>query len=179
MNRTPKTRTPDGVHRKDGTPMLPLNARARTAGFTLVELLIVVIILAVLAAVVIPNFNGTSLASKEAALQANLQAMRQAIALYRVQHNEIYPGQAGWAEFVTQLTSKTNAAGAVGTGTYGPYLRTGIPDNPFTDSNDGKIAATLPAGPSGTEAYCYTPEIGEIRANNPGAGPSGSDYWDL
>lgn len=160
--------------------MPPHNDRAHLArGFTLVELLIVVIILAVLAAIVIPNFNGTSLASKEAALQANLQAMRQAIALYRVQHNEVYPGQGGWAEFVAQLTSKTNMAGDIGSGNYGPYLRTGIPDNPFTESNDGKIAATLPAGPAGTEAYVYLPSIGEIRANNTGTGPSGIDFWDL
>ncbi|MHC4845917.1 MAG: type II secretion system protein, partial [Planctomycetota bacterium] len=97
--------------------------KPRSAGFTLVELLIVVIILGVLAAVVIPQFQNTTEQAKESSLAASLSTIRQAISLYRVQHNEVYPGQGGWAEFVTQLTNGTQEDGTAGT-KYGPYIRT-------------------------------------------------------
>ena len=89
--------------------------RARRAGFTLVELLIVVVILAILAAVVIPQINNASAEAKESALRASLATVRQAISLYRVQHAEAYPGMGGWDEFVTQLTEGTDQAGNPGT----------------------------------------------------------------
>ena len=64
------------------------NPRKNQSGFTLVELLIVVIILGILAAVVIPQFNTAAAESKEAALASNLATIRQAIELYKVQHND-------------------------------------------------------------------------------------------
>ena len=151
---------------------------ARATGFTLVELLIVVIILGILAAVVIPQFNGASAEAKESALSASLATVRQAISLYRVQHNEVYPGQADWAEFVTQLTTSTDAAGAAGT-KYGPYLRTAFPTNPVTGTADGKNVATMPGAPSGSEAWIYATDSGELRANVAGNAPSGIAYFDL
>jgi len=57
-------------------------------GFTLVELLIVVVILGILAAVVIPQFEGATAQGKEAALTSNLATVRQAIEMYKVQHDD-------------------------------------------------------------------------------------------
>jgi general secretion pathway protein G len=148
------------------------------SGFTLVELLIVVVILAILAAVVIPQFENTSASAKESALAASLQTVRQSIALYRVQHNESYPGQTDWTELVNHLIYATDQDGQED-GPFGPYLRTGFPTNPITSTNTGKNAATLPSGPSGTEAYVYVPSTGELRANVAGNAPSGIAYWDL
>ena len=51
--------------------------------FTLVELLIVLIILGVLAALVVPKFNNSSLRSKEGALRAMLKIHRAAIGRFR------------------------------------------------------------------------------------------------
>ena len=60
--------------------------RKTEAGFTLVELLIVVIILGILAAVVIPQFSSASAEAREAAIMTDLAAIRNAIELYYVQH---------------------------------------------------------------------------------------------
>lgn len=159
--------------------MIVSNRRSlRTQGFTLVELLIVVLILAILAAVVIPTFKDSSKEAKESAVVASLNTMRQAISLYRVQHDEIYPGQLDWAQFVTQLSSKTWADGTAG-GPFGPYLRTAIPKNPLNDDASGKLLTNMGVGPSGTEGYAYNPTSGELRANVVGTASDGTAYWDL
>ena len=110
------------------------------SGFTLVEILIVVVILGILAAIVIPQFTSASTEAKESNLVSNLQAVRSQIELYKIQHNDQLPGQqTGGATFTQALTGLTNVNGAVqttpGAGVYGPYMRE-IPRNPFTDSRD-------------------------------------------
>jgi general secretion pathway protein G len=135
-------------------------------GFTLVELLIVVIILAILAAIVVPQFSASTTDAKESALDANLTAMRSAIELYKVQHNGVYPGDVAAsgatcptggtastaaagsaAAFMDQLLMATNAAGqacTVGdaaTFKFGPYLRKGIPADGITGK--GAVAADI------------------------------------
>lgn len=100
--------------------------------FTLVEILIVVIILGILAAIVIPQFTEASNDARTSALASDLQTVRSQIELFKVQHLEVLPGQ-GTDAMESQLTSKTNVAGAVGTTaahTFGPYLQK-FPTNPY------------------------------------------------
>lgn len=123
-------------------------------GFTLVELLIVVIILAILAAIIVPQFTAATDDATQSAYDTNIANIRAAIDLYRQQHNA-YPGAetstgAGCpagstnvtgaadseAAFVAQLRNYTNAAGIACTGTdanfrYGPYLKDDLPVNPL------------------------------------------------
>jgi len=54
------------------------------SGFTLVEILIVVVILGILAAIVIPQFTDASTEAKESALKSDLQTMRSQIELYKI-----------------------------------------------------------------------------------------------
>ncbi|MBN1795229.1 MAG: prepilin-type N-terminal cleavage/methylation domain-containing protein [Sedimentisphaerales bacterium] len=126
----------------------------KAKGFTLVEILIVVVILGILAAIVIPQFSGASTEAKESSLQSNLQAMRSQIELYKLQHNgDILPGEvidaagnvtaASAASFVNALTSKTDKNGNVGTTAgvhiFGKYMDK-IPDNPFSASSTVTVA---------------------------------------
>jgi type II secretory pathway pseudopilin PulG len=143
-----------------------------------VELLIVVVILAILAAVVIPQFSTAASEARESALHNDVQALRSAIALYRVQHNEVYPGVSGWDQFVTQLTTATDTSGDPGT-KYGPYVRPPFPANAVSMLGTGKNVTSMPADADDTTGWIYMPTTGELRANTDGVGPSGSDYFDL
>ena len=143
--------------------------RRNQSGFTLVELLIVVIILGILAAVVIPQFNTAAAESKEAALASNLATIRQAVELYKVQHNDTFPT----ASIVTQLTSGTDVTGAAGT-KYGPYIRNIFPANPIDSLATVATPATMPAAPTAAGGWIYATGNGEFRANVAGAGPSGT-----
>lgn len=110
----------------------------RTA-FTLVEILIVVIILGILAAIVIPQFTQASNDARAAALVSDLQTVRSQIELYKVQHLDNYPDADN---IVNQLTMRTNAAGETGTDAatypYGPYLQD-FPTNPFVASGGNEV----------------------------------------
>ncbi|MDX2114401.1 MAG: prepilin-type N-terminal cleavage/methylation domain-containing protein, partial [Planctomycetota bacterium] len=60
--------------------------RNRRSGFTLVEILIVVVILGILAAIVIPQFTSASQEAIKGALQSQLQTISSQVELYRVRN---------------------------------------------------------------------------------------------
>lgn len=166
--------------------------RTAAAGFTLIELLIVVIILAIISAIAIPQFTATTTDAKNAAATTNLATVRNAIELYRAQHGgDVNPGAKdskgatcttgvagkGAANskeaLIEQLTYASNAAGqtcsvAHGDFRYGPYLRQGIPADPFGQSNDidfkitgDKITPTHATG----SGWLYDVKSGEFALN--------------
>src|SRR5688500_13695846 len=119
----------------------------RRPGFTLVEVLIVVVIMAVLAATIIPQFSDSARDAKISTAKFNLNTLRTQIQFYRAQHNGAPPSAT-----LAELISKTDDSGAIGTGAthiYGPYV-TAIQENQFTNSNKVTAAtANPPAAASG------------------------------
>ena len=63
-----------------------------SAAFTLIELLIVVAIIAILAAIAVPNFLEAQTRARVARVQADLRSMSVALESYRVDSNEYPPG---------------------------------------------------------------------------------------
>jgi general secretion pathway protein G len=158
------------------------------AGFTLVEILIVVIILGILAAVAIPQFTGSTDEARDVTLKANLTQMRNAIELYYHQHNNVYPGAKHFTDgsttttaaeaessFVAQLTLYTDGSGVSSTSKtatykYGPYMKVGIPENPYNEltsvladlaNTDLSLAAS-----SGTAGWKFYVQTGRLIAND-------------
>ena len=129
-------------------------------GFTLIEILIVVIILGILAAIVIPQFTSASTEAREGNLKSQLQTLRSQIALYKLQHRDVAPptGNAFW----TAMTSKTDDTGVVNTNAtlnkYGPYYDAAVV-NPLTNSH----AVGAAAGDANT-GWAYDATTGKIKA---------------
>jgi len=130
--------------------------KAIQQGFTLVELLVVVIALALLAVIVVPQFVSSTDDARLASLDSTLSDMRAAIDLYYRQHGE-YPGE------LTAVDATCTATDGTGTGGAGAQGAQAFLDqmNLYTDSNGGACSvkdanfkfgpylkeATLPANP--------------------------------
>jgi len=108
-------------------------------GFTLVEILIVVIILGILAAIVIPQFSNASNDARDNSARAMMKTIIGQIELYKIQHGDVPPDiTSNW----TVLTKATNIKGeveggaAVGPFIYGPYFDAkSLPKNPYNNSS--------------------------------------------
>jgi len=134
----------------------------KKTGFTLVEILIVVIILGILAAIVIPQFTNASTEARWSSTASLLQTLRSQIELYKLQHGDALPdliagtdnsGNTGnWVVFTGQTTFGTN--------NYGPYMQQ-VPKNPMNGLNTIEDLAQggTPAGGSGW-AYDYNAAAG-------------------
>ena len=176
-------------------------------GFTLIELLIVVIIIAILAAIAIPQFGNSTGEATDAALDANLNTVRSAIELYRVQHNSKFPGQQAAADagstvctgtsgalsadnaatFVAQLTRYSNRAGQTctvpATGyDYGPYLRA-IPRDPVTPASTAggdavDLTSSLLTNPSAvTPGWQFSTKDGRFQMNSNAKDRNNVEYY--
>lgn len=138
----------------------------KKTGFTLVEILIVVVIMAVLAATIIPQFSESTKDAKASTVQFNLHTMRAQIELYKSQHDGKLPTGT-----LVELTSKTDRSGTIGTSNlfpYGPYVRA-LPMNPFSNSNSVKVITSSPAAAgdvTGTGGWLYNATTGQIFIDN-------------
>jgi general secretion pathway protein G len=113
-------------------------------GFTLVEILIVVIILGILAAIVIPQFTNASSDARISSVRSTLQTMRSQIELFKIQHNDVPPAQTALATVMLGRSGAADTTQAPG-GTLGPYLQA-FPVNPLNNSSVFGAAAGAGVG---------------------------------
>ena len=173
----------------------------KSSGFTLIEMLIVMIILGILAMIIIPQITVSTEDAKVSTLKTNLTGMRSAIEIYYAQHGNVYPGVkdsgvtggAGTSvAFIAQLTQFTDVDGLVsgtkvGNFIYGPYIKGGaLPANPFVTDTDkaNKVSVeataditTIRAVVTGGNGWVAWPTVGIFFANDGGAS-SGVNHID-
>jgi prepilin-type N-terminal cleavage/methylation domain-containing protein len=172
---------------------LTLYKRKAARGFTLIELLIVVIILAILSAIAIPQFTASTGDAQLAALDSNLSGVRTALEQYKVQHTgNVYPGVNAAAPGQNSAACTTGGTGAAGTSAamlaqlqyytddkgavcmvktadykYGPYLRQGLPAEPFSNVATVAFTATgAPVATAGGKGWAYSADTGQFISAN-------------
>ena len=138
--------------------------RRKQQGFTLVEILIVVVILGILAAIVIPQFTSASEAARGSSMVTQLASIRSQLELAQIQHGGIYPDLSTNWNFMTQATQPASTVGGTytagtGNGDVGPYLQN-PPVNPFENSTTVVNTATPAAG----DGWNYNQATGVITA---------------
>jgi len=161
-------------------------ARRRQA-FTLVEILIVVVVLGILAAIAIPKLSNASQAASQNSLKEDMRYLRTQIAVYGSNHHDTFPGYPGGdtsqapseAAFVQQMTEYTDEAGdvsATASNQYklGPYL-TKMPANPLNNLSTVKIIGAGGAMTAdGTTGWLYQPTTGALLPNLTGSDSDGT-----
>ncbi|MDH4241666.1 MAG: prepilin-type N-terminal cleavage/methylation domain-containing protein [Phycisphaerae bacterium] len=161
--------------------------------FTLVEILIVVTILGILAAVVLPTLQGHTASARESTAKDSLRTMRVQIEMYKLQHAGVPPGYINGAAapeafLPLQFTGTTTVTGQASPNKvpttpflYGPYLRK-LPENPFNNlSNITYVdqATSFAVAVDGTSSgWLYKKETGEFIINWTGTDSKGVNFYD-
>jgi general secretion pathway protein G len=147
---------PRGRHRRGNT------GGCLRRAFTLIEVVIVIVIIGIIAAIAIPRLSKAGEGSAEAALQADLAVMQRAVSFYEAEH-AAKPTAADVVAQLTQYTDDTGATAAARSATYkfGPYLR-GIPKLP---AGPNKGASGVAAAPAAGVGWIYDETSGDFTAN--------------
>lgn len=122
--------------------------------FTLVEILIVVVILGILAAVVTPQFTSATTTANETATLEQLTRIRRALSVYYVRSQSTFPaisgGEGTWGELISQ-----------------GYFRMGAPENGIVGSAAGKriiLRDTPDTSWHADYGWIYSPATGDVWA---------------
>ncbi|HEX5470477.1 MAG TPA: type II secretion system protein [Lacipirellulaceae bacterium] len=120
-------------------------------GFTLIELVVVVMILGILAAVAAPKLLGTSKSASDAALKQSLAVVRDAIERYAAEHSGTLPPGTDQATF---------------TGALATYLRGDFPKCPVAGKNATVSFVTTTAVDATGNSWMYNTADGTFICNS-------------
>jgi general secretion pathway protein G len=99
-------------------------SRRAQGGFTLVELLLVLVILGILAAIVLPKFSGTTERGRVTAAQTQISTFKTALDAFEVDMGHYPKGKNGLVDLIQMPRDGQNW--------HGPYLQTdAIPKDPW------------------------------------------------
>lgn len=134
---------------------------AKRTGFTIVELLIVIVVIAILAAISVVAYNGIQARSQDAKRLADVASIQKALEFYKSE-NGVYPAvaysgsgqQSGW-----EVSSKEASGGFLsGLTAYG--FSSGVPVDPINNSTESTFTEAQSAGRFGYYYYRYAPGAG-------------------
>ena len=149
--------------------MMPLLITSRRRGFTLIEMMIVIIVIAIMALIVIPRLINAGDRARSATYHANLSEIQSALeqfhadtGVYPAVLNDLYQTTTGG------LSSTTTAyANYSGTNFYGPYLKAVVGIN---------ATVLLPPNPYITNTTTSTAATDWTYTNPPSGATAGTDY---
>jgi prepilin-type N-terminal cleavage/methylation domain-containing protein len=136
----------------------------RKNGFSLVELLIIIAILGLMAAIVMPKLSDARHYNKISALNDELRKMRAQIELYKFQHDGALPAFKGEAstDFWRRMTTGTDIKGSAGSD-FGPYSNTHL-NNPINGKTSVRIDG--PAAGANTDGWRFNSSTGTFQADD-------------
>ena len=153
------------------------NKSKKICAFTLIEVLIVVVIMAVLAATIIPQFASSTDDAKASAVKFNLHTLRSQIEMYKMQHGSLPPalvnGTIPGLIYATDSTGATNNLTTTDTNhPYGPYIQGGqLPANPYATTPTAGVKVNKLSVSLGTQSvdptagWVYNSTTGVIGAS--------------
>ena len=164
-------------------PRQPQSSR----GFTLVEVLIVVAVLAIMTATVLPQFTAANDDALESALREDLKLLRSQIELYKYQHKGNYPGKGSIhaQDFLDAMLLSSDLDGTTGpinTKPFGPYFIGQLPPNPYTGGTQVRLVDDVAADVPDDDpvvGWIYNPATGKIKANTTGTAADGTPLQKL
>ena len=132
-------------------------------GFSLLEMLLVVVIIGLVAAIAIPRMSRGAAGAADAALTGNLAVLRDAIDRYATEHAGTFPTAANIANQLTLYSSSAGATSATKDTTYiyGPYVRKA----PALPVGAKKGGSGIAAADGASVGWIYTETTGDIKAN--------------
>ena len=140
--------------------------------FSLIELVIVVVIIGIIAAIAIPRFSSATQNSQVSSVMGSLKVMTNAAEVYAAEHNGLTPACAAdgsidssTANFSARLTGNTAADGTVGM-PFGPYLRA-FPTNPYNQRNTIRLDGA--AAGANTDGWRYDSVTHKFQADDSAA----------
>ncbi len=103
--------------------MIRMRSTSKSHAFTLIELLVVILILAILAALVVPRVVGRTAEAKRAKAKADIATLSSLLQQYRVDNDAFPTTEEGLGALVSQPSSAPNWKG--------PYTSKAIPRDPW------------------------------------------------
>lgn len=153
-------------------------------GFSLVELLIVLSMLGIIAAIVVPTFQSYTQQTKEATAKDHLRTLRTIIEIYSAKNSNIPPGYPDNDTLNAPTEVAFNQHITTASGEPGQLASNILecPKNPFNNKKAVKIIADAEAFPSDpvqtdTFGWVYKPATKNIRLNYDGTDSEGVAYF--
>lgn len=137
-----------------------MNAIRNQKGFTLIELVIIIVILGILAAVAIPRYQDMSAQAREAAARGSLGNIRSGITIFYA-NQAVTTGIATWPTLGQLETAGTVMAQAIPRNPY--QLTANAPDSVVTGVTPGTIVGVR-------GGWAYDAVTGQIWLNTNGVG---------
>ena len=158
--------------------------------FTLVEILTVVVILGIIAAIVIPRFSNASAMARASMLGDDLRVIRMQVEIFKAQHLGVAPGYPGCVlgqgpteqAFIDYMTGVSDSGGNMNPAgqKFGPYL-TQIPINPVNGKSTILVIADGAQFPTASDdqfGWVYQPSTENFKADSIGADEDGKTFFD-